>query len=127
MAGIGFPAGGRDDPAFWQPFSMALNAKAMDKPLLMQLADEETLLALQTYTALRDAGKPVDMYVFPDEHHLKWQPAHRAAIYTRNLDWFAFWLQGQEDPDPAKAAQYRDWEALRAQTPNGGFKSPASR
>ena len=112
--GMGFPAGGHDDPAFWQPFSMALNATTMDKPLLMQLADEETLLSLQTYTALRDAGQPVDMYVFPGEHHIKWQPAHRAAIYERNLDWFAFWLQGKEDPAPGKAADYRHWEALRA-------------
>lgn len=111
---MGFPLGGRDDPDFWRPYSMALNANKMNRPLLMQLADEETLLGLQTYTALRNAGQPVEIYVFPDEHHIKWQPAHRAAIYERNLDWFGFWLQGKEDADPAKAGQYRDWEAMRA-------------
>ncbi len=29
------------------------------------------------------------------------------------VDWFAFWLKGEADPDPAKAAQYTRWRALR--------------
>lgn len=115
MRAMGYPPATRDDPAFWRPYSMALNAPAMDRPLLMQLADEEYLLGLETFTALREAGQPVEMYVFPGEHHIKWQPAHRRAIYERNLDWFQFWLQSHVDPDPAKAAQYQRWEAMRAQ------------
>jgi hypothetical protein len=115
MRAMGYPPATRDDPDFWRPYSMALNARAMDRPLLMQLADEEYLLGLETFTALREAGQPVEMYVFPGEHHIKWQPAHRRAIYERNLDWFQFWLQSHVDPDPAKAAQYKRWEAMRAQ------------
>lgn len=115
MRTMGYPPASRDDPAFWRPYSMALNAQAMDRPLLMQLADEEYLLGLETFTALREAGQPMEMYVFPGEHHIKWQPAHRHAIYERNLDWFQFWLQSHVDPDPAKAAQYKRWEAMRAQ------------
>lgn len=117
---MGFPPAGREDPTFWRPYSMALNAARMDRPLLMQLADEEYLLGLQTFTALREAGQPVEMHVFPSEHHIKWQPAHRAAIYARVLDWFAFWLQGKEDTDPAKAAQYRRWEAMRMRLHGAG-------
>lgn len=113
MRAMGYPPASRDAPEFWQPYSMALNAAAMDRPLLMQLADEEYLLGLETFTALREAGQPVEMYVFPGEHHIKWQPAHRRAIYERNLDWFAFWLQSKVDRDPAKAAQYGRWTAMR--------------
>jgi hypothetical protein len=29
------------------------------------------------------------------------------------VDWFRFWLQGEEDPDPAKAEQYARWRELR--------------
>jgi len=29
------------------------------------------------------------------------------------MDWFRFWLQGYEDPDPAKAEQYKRWGELR--------------
>jgi hypothetical protein len=55
------------------------------------------------------------MVVFPNEYHVKWQPAHRLAIYNRNLDWFRFWLQDYEDPDPAKTEQYTRWRQFRAQ------------
>lgn len=110
---MGYPDASRDGRAFWLPISMALNAGRMDTPLLMQLADDEYLQSLETFTALREHGRPVEVFVFPGEHHNKWQPQHRAAVYARNLDWFSFWLQGLTDPDPAKAAQYRRWEAMR--------------
>lgn len=29
------------------------------------------------------------------------------------MDWFDFWLKGEEDPDPAKAEQYTRWRELR--------------
>lgn len=111
MKAMGYPIG--PDPKFWQPLSMSLNAKRMNTPLLMQLSDDEYMAGLETYTALRNAGQPVEMYVFAGEHHNKWQPAHRLAVYQRSIDWFAFWLQHYEDPNPAKKAQYRRWEAMR--------------
>lgn len=110
---MGYPAPDQEDLAFWKPYSFALNARTLSQPLLMQLADDEYLGALNTFAVLKSAGRPVEMFVFPDEHHNKWQPAHRGAVYARNLDWFAFWLQDREDPDPAKRAQYERWEALR--------------
>lgn len=109
----GYPPATAEDLDFWRPYSMALNADRMTTPLLMQLADNEYLLSLETVTALREHHQPVEMYVFPDEFHIKWHPAHRLAIYQRNIDWFAYWLLGQVDPDPAKAAQYRRWDAMR--------------
>jgi dipeptidyl aminopeptidase/acylaminoacyl peptidase len=110
----GYPAATSDDQDFWAPASLIRNAGRIDTPLLMQLADEEYLTAIDVHAALRELSKPVDMYVFPHEHHNKWQPRHRMAIYVRNLDWFAFWLMGEEDPDPEKAGQYAIWRALRS-------------
>lgn len=110
----GSPPATRPDPDFWRPYSVALNAERIDRPLLMQLADAEYLFGLETFMALREHRQPVELHVFPGEFHMKWQPAHRRAIYERNLDWFSFWLQGQVDPDPAKAAQYRRWQEMRA-------------
>jgi dipeptidyl aminopeptidase/acylaminoacyl peptidase len=111
---MGFPPATRNDPAFWAPMSLAQNAARIDTPLLMQLDDDEYILALEAFEALREHGKPVEMYVFPDEFHAKWQPVHRLAIYQRNLDWFDFWLRDRVDPDPAKAPQYARWRAMRA-------------
>lgn len=111
---FGYPAPTDDNAGFWSPVSPAMNAGRIAGPVLMQLADDEYLRALEAFSAFRTKGPPVEMYVFPDEHHIKWQPAHRLAIYERNLDWFSFWLQGRMDPSPAKAAQYARWCALRA-------------
>jgi len=111
----GYPPATSDDRAFWKVGSMIRNAAAIDTPLLMQLADREYLTAIDVFTALREQGQPVDMYVFPDEYHNKWQPLHRLAVYERNLDWFRFWLQDKEDPDPRKADQYSIWRKLRDQ------------
>jgi len=110
---MGFPGATEPGDDYWRPASIALNAARITTPLLLQLADNEYLLALETYTALREHAQPVEMHVFPDEYHIKWQPAHRAAIYARNLDWFMFWLQDRVDPEPAKAEQYDRWRALR--------------
>jgi dipeptidyl aminopeptidase/acylaminoacyl peptidase len=111
----GYPSLLRPDPRFWRDASLAQNARRIDTPLLMQLNDDDGhLLALEAFESLREAGKPVEMYVFPGEFHFKWQPVHRLAIYRRNLEWFDFWLRGIEDPDPAKADQYRRWRGLRA-------------
>lgn len=124
---VGYPPATADDPEFWRPMSLALNAGRMRTPLLMQLADEEYLLALEAFEALREHGAPVDLYVFPDEHHVKWQPVHRLAIYNRNLEWFDFWLRCREDPAPGKAAQYRRWSAMRARAPGAAGLCARSR
>jgi dipeptidyl aminopeptidase/acylaminoacyl peptidase len=109
----GFPAGTSDDRIFWKPGSIIQNAGEIDTPLLMQLADREYLTAIDGFAALREQGKSVDMYVFPNEYHNKWQPLHRLAIYERNLDWFRFWLQERESADPAKADEVLHWRAMR--------------
>uniref|UniRef100_UPI0035CA2194 Atxe2 family lasso peptide isopeptidase n=1 Tax=uncultured Sphingomonas sp. TaxID=158754 RepID=UPI0035CA2194 len=109
----GFPPASGSDPDLWRPFSLAQNAATMNVPILFQVADDEYLLALEAYAALREHKQPVDLFVFPGEHHEKWQPAHRLAIYQRNVDWFDFWLLDHRDPSPAKAAQYQRWDALR--------------
>src|SRR3546814_8501332 len=62
---LGYPPATQDAPDFWKPYSMALNAKDMNVPLLIQASEDEYLLALETFTALRENGKPVDMFVYP--------------------------------------------------------------
>lgn len=113
----GYPPATRTNPHFWRPMALSLNASKLKIPLLMQLSDDEYLLALEAFEALREYRAPTELFVFPGEHHVKWQPVHRLAIYNRNLDWFNFWLRCREDPDPSKKAQYQRWEAMRLRTP----------
>jgi|GEM_PF-484064 len=94
-------------------YTIDLNAKKIDTPYLIQVADREIFQTILNYNALKEAGKPVEMIIYPDEYHVKWQPAHKYMVYQRNLDWFNFWLRGVEDPDPEKAGQYQRWRKLR--------------
>lgn len=98
---------------FWQGISIADNVDAIEAPILMNLPATEVYAQLRLIRHLRDAHRPYDAYVFDRETHLKWQPAHLQAIQERNLDWFRFWLQDLEDPNPAKTDQYDRWHQLR--------------
>ncbi len=95
--------------------SVGVNASRINTPLLIQVADREYFITKQNYNALKDAGKSVEMYIYPDEYHVKWQPAHRYMVYTRNIDWFNFWLRDVEDAVPGKVEQYKRWHILKKQ------------
>lgn len=99
--------------AFWAQISLARNAVRITTPILMQSSDDEVMSALESYAALREAGAPVDLFVFPQEHHVRWQPAHRLAGYTRALDWFDYWLKGMRSTAPERQAELRHWDALK--------------
>ncbi len=107
----GLPEG--EVAAKWQELSPALNAARVKAPLLIQVANDSYIYSLQFYTSMRELDKPVEMIIFADEGHVKNQPKHRYEIYQRNLDWFNFWLQGKEDPDPSRKEQYRRWQELK--------------
>jgi hypothetical protein len=104
---------GADAIEKWKALSMVQHADKVMAPLLIQVSDRELLLSLPSIVALKDARKPIEAYVFPDEYHIKWQPQHKLAIAERSIDWFQFWLQGYEDPDESKVKQYWRWRGLR--------------
>ncbi|WP_079246945.1 MULTISPECIES: Atxe2 family lasso peptide isopeptidase [Sphingomonas] len=110
-----------DAPAFWNTFSIARNAERFRTPLLVQASDDEYLAALETFTSLREAGGIMDLIVFPDEHHMKWQPAHRLAMYNRYIAWFSFWLKG----DAGLYARPEDLERWRELRDRAGKAEPS--
>jgi len=63
----------------------------------------------ETVAVLRMAGKSVDLLYFPQGSHVLSKPSERMASQGRTVDWFRFWLQGYEDPDPRKADMYARW------------------
>ncbi|WP_354293605.1 Atxe2 family lasso peptide isopeptidase [Sphingomonas sp. 1185] len=76
----------------WLDASLALNADRIKTPILLQLADWEFRLALQTISEFQRRDRPIEVRLFPSEHHIKDQPAHRLALYDRNIAWFSKWL-----------------------------------
>ena len=95
--------------------SVGVNVARIDTPLLIQVSDREYHIARQNYHALEEAEKAIEMWIFPDAYHTKWQPAHRYNVYRRNLQWFKFWLKSEEAEDPVDPEQYVRWRELRHQ------------
>ncbi len=102
-----------DGLEYWRNLDIADHVDQVETPILMHHSLSEAHIALRFMRHLDDAGKPYDAYVFTNELHSKWQPAHLHAIQQRNLDWFRFWLQDFEDPAARKREQYERWRELR--------------
>jgi hypothetical protein len=66
-----------------------------------------------TIAALQANRRPFD-YVFLNGtgHVIPGAPQRKAAM-DLNVDWMNFWIQGKEDPDPAKVDQYKRWRMIR--------------
>jgi dipeptidyl aminopeptidase/acylaminoacyl peptidase len=108
--GLGSP---EKTPGRWRLLSPQFNLHKISAPILLQLPEQEYLAALDYAIPLINRNM-ADLYVFPNEPHQKSQPRHKLAVYARNLDWFRFWLQGYEDPDPVKVGQYKIWRSMKA-------------
>jgi len=105
-----------ETPDHWRQLSPTYHIERMRAPVLMQMPEQEFRYALDFIVPLIRRHR-ADVYVFPDEQHQKSQPRHKLAVYQRNLDWFRFWLLGEEDADPAKASQYATWRQMRQNLP----------
>lgn len=107
---LGFPPVG---DAKWKELAAGLNARPDLPPLLWQTPETEVFHIVETWARLRQTGAQIEWWHYPDEGHVKRGPAHKWWVYQRNLDWFRFWLKGEEDPAPAKKEQYARWREMR--------------
>lgn len=100
-------------PHEWRRLSLAFNRQKIGIPVLLQMPEQEYMYALD-YIIPMVRERQADLYLFPNAPHMKFEPRHKLAAYERNLDWFRFWLQGIEDPEPSKQAQYARWRRMEA-------------
>ena len=98
----------------WLARSPTFNMDKVQTPLLLlQPGVPAVFGGWEPYAALRYLQKPVDLIMLQPGSHVMTNPTQRLAAETINVDWFRFWLQGYEDPDPAKVEQYKRWRELR--------------
>lgn len=109
--GLGFFRPGVEN--IWKPLSLTLNVDKIDAPILIQNSDGEYEGGLDVIEIFKGHGKAIELFVFPSEPHIKYQPAHRLAMYERSTEWFQFWLMNVMNCDPAKTAQYVRWKAMK--------------
>jgi dipeptidyl aminopeptidase/acylaminoacyl peptidase len=98
----------------WLKRSPGFNLDKVNAPLLVVGRGPWGVLGMwQPYIGLRYLHKPVDLVMLNTDEHVLSNPAVRMASQGGSVDWFRFWLQEYEDPDPAKADQYKRWRELR--------------
>jgi dipeptidyl aminopeptidase/acylaminoacyl peptidase len=98
----------------WLKRSPGFNLDRINTPLLVVGGGRLELLHMwEPYAGLRYLQKPVDLMMLNTDEHVLTNPAVRMASQGGSVDWFRFWLQDYEDPDPAKAEQYGRWHKLR--------------
>lgn len=98
----------------WLNRSPGFNLDKVTAPLLVVGEGRWSVLNMwEPYAELRYLHKPVDLVMLNTDEHVLTNPAARMASQGGSVDWFRFWLQDYEDPDPTKAQQYRRWHGLR--------------
>ncbi|MBD3774934.1 MAG: Atxe2 family lasso peptide isopeptidase [Rhodobacteraceae bacterium] len=103
---------------YWQPMSLILNVDKIHTPILIQTGDSEYEIGLDVMEVYERHKRPIELYVLDDEPHIKWQPAHRLAMYQRSVEWFAFWLLHRMNCNEGQAAQYERWKAMEGAPPH---------
>jgi dipeptidyl aminopeptidase/acylaminoacyl peptidase len=126
---MGLPEPTHDPEHIWDGVAPSRNAAQVSAALLMQLPESEFPGCLELYTSMQDYDVPVDMFIYPNEAHMVGnEPVHQYWRNRRSVDWFAFWLLGEEHRTRETDAQYDHWEALRASDSRGsgpGARAPA--
>ena len=64
--------------------------------------------------AATQAGVATEFVIYPQTGHNLRDPDLKRASAERNLEWFLFWLKGQEQPDPTDEEQYDRWDILKS-------------
>src|SRR5258705_405431 len=108
---VGLPWG--DSLPNWVKESPPMRLDKIHAPLLLQ-AITAPLGEWEIYAGLQWMKKPVDLVNFyPEGEHELVRPQQKYLSEQSAVDWYCFWLKGEEDSDPAKAEQYKRWRELK--------------
>jgi len=97
----------------WKESAPTFRLDRVQAPLLLQ-AISGPLGEWEIFAGLKWLSKPVELINFyPTGEHSLIRPSQRLLSEQTTVDWYCFWLKNEEDPDPAKAEQYKRWRGLR--------------
>jgi dipeptidyl aminopeptidase/acylaminoacyl peptidase len=98
----------------WLERSPVFQLDKVTTPLEIVATREQILQMWEPYAALRYLHRPVDLTILNSDEHVFTNPGVRLISQGGTVDWFRYWLQGYEDPSPAKSEQYKRWGILRS-------------
>jgi dipeptidyl aminopeptidase/acylaminoacyl peptidase len=100
----------------WVEHAPGFHLDRVRTPIRIEAISPPSVLAeWELYASLSKQGRSVDLIYSPNGQHILQKPLERLASQQGNVDWFRFWLKGEEDTEPAKAKQYTLWRRLRNQ------------
>ncbi len=112
----------------WLKSTAGFNLDKVNTPLrLVALGPSSVLELWEWFSGLSRLEKPVDFIYLPDAPHLVVKPWERMVTQQGMVDWFRFWLKGEEDPALAKADQYKRWRELRRLQAENDAKDKAAK
>jgi hypothetical protein len=98
----------------WIESAPGFSLDRLQTPLRIEAHGGSSILQeWETYAWLRMQHKPVDLIDIPDGQHLLQRPLERLASQQGVVDWFRFWLEGYEQPDPEDKTEYTRWRQMR--------------
>lgn len=98
----------------WMERSPAFNIARVNTPVRLEgYGVAAAIEEWEWFSLLSSMKKPVDFVLLPRAPHLLVKPWERMVSEQGNVDWFKFWLKGEEDPSPTKRALYARWRRLR--------------
>jgi len=114
----------------WIQNSPGFNVDKTRTPLRI-IAENPSIVLFEWewFALLSRLDRPVEMVVMKDGEHILQRPFERMIAEEGNVDWFCFWLKGEEAADPSKADQYSRWHELRKLQdviPKGSSQQPTS-
>lgn len=101
--------------AHWIEHAPTFNMSNVKTPVRLESHSvASTIEEWEWFSLLSQLQKPVDFIVLPEAPHILVRPWEREVSQQGVVDWFAFWLKGEEDPSSEKQEQYTRWRSLRA-------------
>lgn len=103
-----------DGVSEWVRSSYLFHLSSIETPIRFEHYGSRVMpCTWETFAILSRHQRPVEFFHLPVASHNLTAPRAMYASKQANVDWFAFWLRDEEDPDPAKVAQYQRWRDLR--------------
>jgi dipeptidyl aminopeptidase/acylaminoacyl peptidase len=99
--------------ANWLEHSPSFRIDRVHTPVRVECHDWGIAGCWEWYSVLTHMEKPVELIYLPDAVHILVKPWERLTSQQGNVDWFCFWLKGEEDEDPKKHEQYERWRGMR--------------
>ncbi len=98
----------------WLDHSPSFRIDRIHLPVRVECYGGGVLSCWEPFSVLTHLSRPVELIYIPDGTHILVKPWERLTSQQGNVDWYRFWLRGEEDEDHQKREQCERWRAMRA-------------